>query len=127
MSALAWQTTTEPATPKLPSRPTLYVLPQPSQAPAATLRITRRGRLVITLIAFGVASLLALTMYARVTAPAPVPEHTTVIRSGQTLTEVARTQMPRLPVDVAVSRIRVANGLNSAAVVEGQALLIPAS
>ena len=50
----------------------------------------------------------------------------TTVRSGQTLSEVAATQLPGLPVADAVARIQVANDLASDQVHAGQILLIPA-
>ena len=46
-------------------------------------------------------------------------------RPGQTLSEIASTQLPGLPVADAVARIQVANDLTSDQVHAGQTLLIP--
>jgi hypothetical protein len=55
-----------------------------------------------------------------------VIDHSTTVRSGQNLSEVAAQQLPQLPVADAVARIQVANNLTTNQVHSGQALLIPA-
>lgn len=133
MSALAWHPPMERAAPQAPPRARLTVLPPFTEAPRPNrpsrrrLRITRRGRLLLTLLGFGAVSLLALVVAARLAAPLPIPEHVTVIRPGETLSHIALEEMPRLPMEVAVARIQAANSLNSPALVEGQSLVIPAS
>ncbi|WP_168581725.1 LysM peptidoglycan-binding domain-containing protein [Gephyromycinifex aptenodytis] len=127
MSALAWSPAVERVAPQVPQRARLTVLPPVEEAPLPSLRITRRGRLAMTLLAFGAISLLALVLAARMAAPAPTVEHVAVIQAGQTLSDVAREELPHLPIGVAVTRIQVANAMNSSSVVQGQSLLIPAS
>lgn len=100
-----------------------------AEAPGATgavrpgLRITRRGRLVVsttlllTLIAV-VAS--AMLMMAPADASAEV-----VVRQGQTLSQIAATHLPGMPLDRALVQIQLANGMNTAQVQAGQTLVIP--
>ena len=91
------------------------------------IRFTRRGRLVITLIATLAVVAIALMLAASVDAAAPEIDHATTVSAGQTLSEVAATQLPGLPIPDAVARIQLANGLNSLQVQAGQLLLIPVS
>lgn len=91
------------------------------------LRLTRRGRLTRTLVCFGVLCLLVSLAFARLTAPGPlVADHATVVQPGQTLTDIARTQLSAHPVEHGVEMLRELNGMNSTVVVAGQSLLIPA-
>jgi hypothetical protein len=94
-------------------------------APAAT-QLTRRGRLVITLMAIFAVATLAVTLASSVDAAAPQIDHVTTVSAGQTLSEVAAVQLPSLPIHNAVARIQLANGLNTSQVHAGQLLLIPA-
>jgi hypothetical protein len=91
-----------------------------------TIRLTRRGRLVITLMATVAVATLAVVLAAAVDAAAPVIDHATTVSAGQTLSEVAATQLPSLPIHNAVARIQLVNGLNTSQVHAGQLLLIPA-
>jgi LysM domain len=96
-------------------------------APARpAIRLSRRGRLLITLMV--AASVLSLTVVhtTLVSAAAPQIDHATTVSAGQTLSEVAAAQLPRLPVNEAVAHLQLANGLNSTQVHAGQSLLIPA-
>lgn len=127
MSALAWHPPIERVAPQVPPRARLVVLPLFEEAPRPRLRLTRRGRLLVTLLGLGAVSVVALVLAARLAAPQPTPEHVTVIEPGQTLSQVASEELPRLPVELAVARIQVANSLNSPVLVQGQSLVIPAS
>ncbi len=95
-----------------------------------TIRLSRRGRLVITMmaaVAFTVlAVMLVVALATTVSAAVPPIDHTTTVSAGQTLSEVAVTQLPSLSVNDAVARIQLANGMNTLQVHAGQLLLIPA-
>lgn len=93
----------------------------------APLRLTARGRLFVTLAVFGLACLVALCTWARVAAPPVTPAHEATVGAGQTLVQIAEAEMPSVPVDVAVVRIQLANGLSSAQLSVGQTLVIPAA
>lgn len=92
----------------------------------ASKRLTRRGRLVITLMATVVVASLAVALAGSVNAAAPQIDHTVTVSAGQTLSEVAAVQLPSLPIHNAETRIQLANGLNTSQVHAGQLLLIPA-
>lgn len=51
---------------------------------------------------------------------------TVTVEPGQTLSEIAATTMPGLPLDRAVVEIQLANALSSMHVQAGQTLVIPA-
>jgi hypothetical protein len=89
-------------------------------------RLTRRGRLAITMVVTLAVAALALVLTASVDAAAPQIDHATTVTVGQTLSEVAATQLPRLTIHDAVARIQLVNGLNTSQVHAGQLLLIPA-
>src|SRR5690242_20665970 len=130
-AAVAWDVTAAPVeAPRHPARPHLVSVPcgDEVRVPApAPLRLTRAGRLVITLTVLValVAVAVAVATFSG-GASATVIDHSTTVRSGQTLSEVAATQLPGLPVADAVARIQVANDLASDQVHAGQTLLIPA-
>lgn len=89
------------------------------------VRITRRGRLVITLVATLAVATLAVALATSVDAAAQHIDHATSVSAGQTLSGVASTQLPSLPVEDAVARIQLANRMNTSQVHAGQVLLIP--
>jgi hypothetical protein len=89
-------------------------------------RLNRRGRLLITLMVSAAALALAVGLATSVSASAPQIDHATTVFAGQTLSEVAAAQLPGLPINEGVTRIQLANGLNTTQVHAGQSLLIPA-
>jgi hypothetical protein len=89
------------------------------------LRFTRRGRLAITLMAAIAVATMAMVLATSVDAAPPQIDHATTVSAGQTLSEVAATQLPGLPIGDAVAWIQLANGLNTSQVHAGQSLLIP--
>lgn len=91
------------------------------------LRLTQRGRLTRTLACFGVLCLLVSLAFARLTAPgALVADHATTVQPGQTLSDIARAELPARPVEEGVQMLRELNAMNSTVVVAGQDLLVPA-
>jgi cell division protein YceG involved in septum cleavage len=95
----------------------------------AAVRLTRRGRLLITLV---VVTALTMTVMAfagvltpSASAATSLVDRAITVSAGQTLSEVAVAQLSNLPVNEAVARIQLANGLNSSQVHAGQSLLIP--
>lgn len=89
------------------------------------VRLTRRGRLVITLAAALAVVTLAVALATSVDAAAQHIDHATSVSAGQTLSGVASTQLPSLPVKDAVAQIQLANDMNTSQVHAGQVLLIP--
>ena len=131
-AALAWELAPAPA--RMPSRtvrPQLRLVGPGERgwAPVRTAtRLNRRGRLLITLMVTVAAlssAVAALMLATSVSASAPEIDHATTVFAGQTLSEVAAAQLPSLPVNGAVARIQLANGLNTSQVHAGQSLLIP--
>ena len=127
-AAVAWDVTAAPARmPARPARPHLVAVPCGDEvAPRSVqpLRLTRAGRLTITLSALALLVVAAMTMLPRPSS-ATVIDHATTVQQGQTLSEIAARQLPQLPVADAVARIQVANNLPTNQVRTGQALLIP--
>jgi predicted Zn-dependent protease len=70
-------------------------------------------------------AVVAITLFSG-GASATVIDHSTTVRAGQTLSEIAARQLPQLAVSDAVARIEVVNNLTSPQVHAGQTLLIPA-
>jgi len=131
-AAAAWDIATAPVgapgrAPRGPVRPRLTSVPCGEAAvarPTAPVRVTRAGRLAITLTVAVALVVLALALFPG-GASGTVIDHSTTVQPGQTLSEVAASELPQLPVADAVARIQVANDLTSAQVHAGQALLIP--
>lgn len=95
------------------------------EAPAAgRLTITRRGRLAVTL---SVATLLVLTVVAAAGLfPAAADgSGTVVVQPGQTLSQIAVTELPELPLDRAIVQLQLTNNLNSLDIQAGTELVIP--
>ena len=137
MSAVAIPVTgrrgSRPALRSVPTGPAArgYALDATSErdlvGPRPQLRLTQRGRLLRTLVCFGVLCLLVSLAVARLTAPGPlVADHVTTVKPGQTLTDIARAQLPAHPVGEGVQMLRELNQMNSTVVVAGQSLLVPA-
>jgi len=130
-AAVAWDLNAAPAhVPCRPSRPRLVLVPTGEAVPApvaSPLRLTRSGRLAITLTVAGALVALAFLLFGGGSAAtAPVADHATTVRAGQTLSQIAVEQLPGLPVAEAVAQIQIANNLPSAHVHAGQSLVIPA-
>lgn len=97
----------------------------PDDQPAAALRLTRRGRLAVTITV----STLVLVMVASLTGMLPAfgagADTTVTVEPGQTLSQIAATELPELPLSTAVTQIQLANRLNTDQVAAGQVLTIP--
>ncbi|MHA7127096.1 LysM peptidoglycan-binding domain-containing protein [Janibacter indicus] len=89
----------------------------------ASLRLTRRGRLAITTTTVLVASIAGATMAFG--GPAATPQ-TVTVEPGQTLGQIAATELSDVPTREGVTRIQLANDLPSSHVHAGQTLTIPA-
>lgn len=129
MSALTASPILEP-TAHLTDRPQLVLVPTGSDAVGFTrvapgVRLTRRGRVVMALLALVL--LLAAGLGATAAfAGAAAPSHTITVVTGQTLSEIAAAQLPDLALSDAIVEIQLANSLSTDQVHAGQTLTIPA-
>lgn len=87
------------------------------------VRLTRRGRLAVTLSTLAVIALLPAILLTLV-APADAGGEV-IVRSGQTLSQLAAAHLPEMAPDQAIVAIQRANGLSSSQVQTGQVLQIP--
>ncbi len=95
-------------------------------APRVRLRLTPRGRLVRSLLVFSVLTLIALARWSPATeADQLTVDRHRVVRPGQTLSQIARAELPQLPIREAVVRLQLANNLAAPEVSVGQTLAIP--
>ena len=85
--------------------------------------VPRWLRLALTLSVVMVAATLLLGLGGGAGQPAPLGS--VEVRPGQTLSEIARAEMPGVVNAEAVARIQLANNLASSHVTAGQVLLIP--
>ena len=111
-----------PALPRL--RPVTRV--RPASAGASSLRITRRGRLVILAVALLVV-LLPGAWRAIATAQVEGPATVTVtVESGDTLWGIASQIDPGTDPRALIAQIRELNSLEQSGLVPGQVLVVPA-
>lgn len=120
------------ARPAAARRPELRLVSTPVEhsldLPRPALRFTRRFRLLRTFVVVFVLAASACAAHAWITAPGPLEaDHSTVIRPGQTLSDVATEQMPGVPVSQAVDRLTRLNSLSSPEVPAGRTVLVPAA
>lgn len=95
----------------------------PARPSDAGLRLTVRGRRVVAALML---ALLAAGGWGAARALASGGESdAVVVQPGQTLSQVAHSAYPKLPIGEAVVRVQLANGLNSLDVQAGQSLRIP--
>ncbi len=119
--------TSWPAQARPGPRPTLYVAGgtdvDPGSGSDPAMVLTRRGRLTMTgsvlVVLLALAALVWWTM-APVTAGTQV-----VVEPGQTLSQIAATELPHLSLDQAVVEVQLANQMNTLQVQAGQTLVIP--
>lgn len=90
-----------------------------------TVRLTVRGRRAVLVLVAALALLGAMTVTAL--ASGSSGQESVTVRSGQTLSDIAREQLPQLPVGTAVAHLQMANQLNSNDVSAGQRLVVPSS
>ena len=96
----------------------------------APVRLTRRGRLTVVLLALVVALGAFALGTGRSQAGSPEDRMATervVVQPGQTLWAVASDALPELDPREAIAEIRALNGLQTSVVHPGQALLVPAA
>ena len=129
MSAL-----TCPTPSRMVRRPPQSARPAPS-APAASrprrgeLQLTRRGRVVVTLVFLGVV-LSVLTLFSGYSAASgvpgePMPTRTVIVAEGDTLWAIAASVAAPGEVRDVMHRIEELNSLERSGLVEGQRLAVP--
>jgi LysM repeat protein len=104
----------------------------PARAPAH-LRLTRRGRVVLTLAAAATASLAWLAAASGAQAaghgvsPGAAPQHVSqiVVQPGQTLWSIATQADPQADPRLVIQRIIAVNKLAGGSIVAGQRLVVP--
>ena len=103
----------------------------PPRIPHGSVRLTRRGRLVVSTSCLVVAIGVALTgpwgsSAGATTAQAQGPTTARVtVAQGRTLWQIARSIAPTTDPRITVERIRELNGLPDSAIRAGQELVIP--
>lgn len=125
MSAIAWDVRSAYAAAPTPVRRHLTLVPAGPDVHRSGLRLTRRGRLFLTLLV--AAALFGFGMIGWVGDPAPSGASMTVtVQPGQTLSEIAAAQTSGYSsVREAVAAIQVANNLPTSAISAGEQLVIP--
>ena len=125
--------TDEPARSLTTGRPRLVLVPTGRDATRAAsaarltrppVRLTRFGRLVVTVLVATVVSLLGVGLAGQLASATGEPR-TITVQSGQTLSGVAARELPGVSSAEAVVELQVANGLSSTALHAGQQLVIP--
>lgn len=105
-------------------------------ATSAPVRLTARGRLVVRLVIVSVATGLAffmlsighMTAVSALSGSPSVPHHAVVVRSGETLWQIASRELPGIDPRDAIARIRTLNALaNTDVLVAGATVQIPAA
>ncbi|HKJ12554.1 MAG TPA: LysM peptidoglycan-binding domain-containing protein [Ornithinimicrobium sp.] len=86
-------------------------------------RLTRRGRLTLT-VSLTLAVVAALVSATLMLGPASASSEV-VVQPGQTLSEIAATHLPHLPLDRAIVTLQRENQLNSLHLQTGQTLVVP--
>lgn len=132
MTAVTWESRPVCAGPDRQPGPVgarhLQLVPaaSPTERP---LRVTRLGRLVLSVSGLLLVASFAISVAtSSAGAVAPVgPSHSVTVLDGQTLSEIAVAELPGLPVDVAVTRLQLANALSTSQVRAGQMLVVPGS
>ena len=109
-------------------RPRLHLVPTGPDVvgKGRPVRVTRRGRLLRTgvlAVAVLVVAWTVLSALSAVSAAAVTPHLVT----GQTLSEIALTELPGVPVRDGVAALQLANGLHTSDIHAGQVLTIPAA
>lgn len=88
------------------------------------LRLTRRGRILLAVLATALA--VAITLVATgAFASSARQSRTIIVRAGQTLSEIAAAHLPDLSIRDAVVRVQLANALSTDQIHTGQRLRIP--
>jgi LysM domain-containing protein len=127
MSTRTSTTTLSPLT--VEERPAVHRSGGASRAGAGSVRLTRRGRVVVFLVAFAIVLGLGLALGARSFAGehpgTPEPTRVVMVGSGETLWDLAAGLADDGDVRGMVDRIEDLNALDSAMVQAGQRLRVP--
>lgn len=111
-------------------RPRLTLVPTGRDAARAAradrpqLRVTRFGRLMVTMAVTAVVVALAIGLTGQLASAAGGSRPVTV-ESGQTLSEIAARELPELTVNEGVIALQLENAMNTDQVSAGQQLLVP--
>ena len=113
-----------------PERPQLSLVPTSTRAAEvahgerAHLRLTRFGRLTVTVATLAVVIALGIGLTSQL-ASAAVPGRLLTVESGQTLSQIAARELPGVSVREGVVSLQLANALSTDQVHAGQQLLVP--
>jgi len=102
---------------------------QPSTRPRSTVRLTRRGRIVVVVLALmavlAVGIVVAAGSVATDKAGTPEPTAVVMVGPGDTLWDIAGAASDDGDIDSMMDRISKLNALDSGMLASGQRLLIP--
>lgn len=101
-------------------RPAVLSAPCP-----AVLSVPRWVRLAVTISVVAVAAALLVNVGGAGAASGAAAIGSVEVRPGQTLSEIARAELPGMATAEAVARIQLANNLPSSHVTAGQVIIIP--
>jgi len=95
-------------------------------APLSSVRLTRRGRIVLGIVLSAVLMVVGSWSADAETQSSGAPATgVVVVQAGQSLWEIASSVAPESDPRATITAIRDLNGLGSDAVVPGQALVVP--
>lgn len=101
---------------------------QPAGSRASALRVTRAGRLTVTLLVALALACLGFAVSVRFGGvSAAATQQTITVRPGQTLSELAVTYLPDLSMAEGIDAIQRANRLQNDRIIAGDSLVIPGS
>jgi hypothetical protein len=101
-----------------------------SPAPCSPVRLTRRGRIVLTLVMMVGLVLAGFTLgrgSSQATGHAHQPRHTVTVQAGDTLWSLAARVAPHADPRDVVAEIQSLNRIPGAVVVPGEQLVVPAA
>ena len=119
--------TEEPARSRPTGRPRLVLVPTGLEAARAArppMRLTRFGRLVVTLLVAGVVSVLGVGLAGQLASATGEPR-TVTVQAGQTLSGIAARELPELTPAQGVVELQIANALSTTSIHAGQQLVVP--
>ncbi|MEO6998906.1 MAG: LysM peptidoglycan-binding domain-containing protein [Terracoccus sp.] len=117
--------TRQAALPQLTLVPTGREAAEAARLARPRLRLTRFGRLTVTVATLAVVIALGVGLMGQLASTA-VEGRPVTVESGQTLSEIAARELPDVPVREGVVSLQLTNGMSSDQVHAGQRLLVPA-